>query len=303
MTALPFRPLILLCKSTTGTTVYRISAALCLLVLLLNQCRSAQAQGLLDRLREDVRAPRPEDEDKPSKEHKKKYHYCEDDDDDDDSSSLFGEALWDLFTVPFWGPIALLESGAEPPDYDLPFPYADASPGYMTYDPTPYYLTDWSLRATSEYGTDLDNLSFVGARGILESTARLGIDSEFRYWHEELAAMRTDNLWTGDANLVFRFARGEKLQMRTGAGVNWLADEIGSDFGFNFTYGGDWFPHRPLIVSADLDWGWISKSELFHARTTVGINVRPVELYTGYDYFDATAFRTHTLIAGLRVWF
>ena len=113
----------------------------------------------------------------------------------------------------------------------------------------------------------------------------------------------SDALWTGDFNVTFRFAQSKHLQMRTGLGFNYLADEIGSDFGFNFTYGSDWFPSRPWVLSADIDWGTLGHANLFHARSTVGLQFHGMEIFTGYDYYEVGNTEIRGMIGGLRFWF
>ena len=78
----------------------------------------------------------------------------------------------------------------------------------------------------------------------------------------------------------------EELSRIAGLGFNWLADAQDTNFGFNFTYGGDWFVRRPWILSAEIDWGRLGQAALFHGRATVGLHFHRLEIYTGYDYYD-----------------
>ena len=91
--------------------------------------------------------------------------------------------------------------------------------------------------------------------------------------------------------------------MRTGIGLNWISDQVGQDSGFNFTYGGDWFPVRPFIVSGELDWGEIGHSNLVHVRVTAGVEWHRAEVYVGYDYLDVGNAQLGTCLAGVRIWF
>ena len=86
--------------------------------------------------------------------------------------------------------------------------------------------------------------------------------------------------------------------MRTGLGLNWLSDNLGSEFGFNFTYKGDFFPMDPLVISAELDLGKTGSSNLAHVRVTTGMNYRHAEIFAGYDHFrlDETEFAFPTQI-------
>lgn len=74
----------------------------------------------------------------------------------------------------------------------------------------------FAIQARSEYSTDFDDLSRIGARVLFDTSTRFGIDTEANYWSEQLATGGHDQLWTGDMNLVFRFAQSDWLQMRTG---------------------------------------------------------------------------------------
>ena len=123
------------------------------------------------------------------------------------------------------------------------------------------------------------------------------------FLEEDLPGNRYDELWVGDCNLIFRFAQSPHMQWRTGLGLNWLDDPIGTDFGFNFTYGVDWFPRKPWVVSAELDWGTLGRAELFHFRTTVGAVIHGMEAYTGYEYYDVDRTQINALIGGVRLWF
>jgi hypothetical protein len=119
-----------------------------------------------------------------------------------------------------------------------------------------------------------------------DTASRWGIDSQFDYLREDRAGAANDQLWLGDANVVYRFAQSPQLQMRTGLGVNWMSDTEGTDLGFNFTYGGDLFIAKPWIVSAEIDWGWLGNAGLFRGRTTLGVHLHRWEFYTGYEYLD-----------------
>jgi hypothetical protein len=74
----------------------------------------------------------------------------------------------------------------------------------------------------------------------------------------------------GNVFELSRIGPSERAQFRAGLGMNWLDDPIDTDLGFNFTYGADFFPGRPWILSATLDWGTLGSAELFRFRTSVG---------------------------------
>jgi hypothetical protein len=154
-----------------------------------------------------------------------------------------------------------------------------------------------------EWVDEFNDIDRLGSHLLFDTTARWGVETEWNRYREELAAGVYDNLWAGDFNLFFRFAQCRSAQMRVGLGCNWLHDEHDTDFGFNFTYGGDWYVVDPWVLSATIDWGWLHHASLFHFRTTAGIVLHGVEVYTGYDYYDVGSTQISGLVGGMRVWF
>ena len=160
-----------------------------------------------------------------------------------------------------------------------------------------------SLQARSEYAHDFDGLSRIGTRFLLDTTFRFGFESEVNQWRESLGAGNYDELWTGDANVFFRFAQSSRLQMRTGIGANWLSDEEGSEHGFNFTYQADFMPSKPWVISTELDLGKLGESSLIHGRITTGLQWRRTECYVGYDYYQVGDVPLKGFVGGIRLWF
>jgi len=152
-----------------------------------------------------------------------------------------------------------------------------------------------------------DNINGIDGRLLLSTSSRFGLDAQASHFEERRAGGGIDTLWVGDCNLVFRFAQAEKAEFRTGLGFNWLDGRESarrqSDFGFNFTYGADFFPVKPWVLSADLDAGNLGRAALVRFRTTGGILLHGVEAYTGYEYLDIGRSHQNLLVAGLRVWF
>jgi len=184
-------------------------------------------------------------------------------------------------------------------------PYHDDEyPGYMMIDPA-LHEDHWIYGGhfQGEYGETFDSISRIGGRRLLDSTSRWGVDTEFNYRREEIAAQVHDQLWTGDANLTFRFAQSRRVAMRTGIGMNWLSDRWGTNYGVNFTYGGEWFPVDPVVVTAGIDWGRIGDAEAFHLRTEVGLVLGRVEPFIGFDHFSVGGANTQELVSGIRIWF
>jgi hypothetical protein len=160
----------------------------------------------------------------------------------------------------------------------------------------------WAARVRGEFGTGFDDLDWIGGHVLIDTTSRLGLDSDVRYVWEDLDARR-DSLWLGDANVLFRFAQSEFLQFHTGLGMNYLSDTVGSDFGFNFTHGLDFEPVRPWVFSAELDLGTLGHASVVHVRMTAGAMWGASEAFIGYDLYDVGSTQIQGLVAGVRLWF
>lgn len=297
--------------------IIRAAALLAFCVCLCAGTERAAGQAL-DELRSDVRTsnPGPPDSSPPKPTSSTPS--------DSDSTSSYddtsdGWTLEDLaggaviagagVTLPFWGPPLLAGDTYSQSANFLHFPY-QYDQGYMLFGSFPTSaVPNWfepylvAARVRSEFGTDFDNFSWVGGQIILETTPRLGLDSDFRYVNEKLSPSTHDSLWVGDANLLFRFTQSPWIMMRTGLGANFLSDPRKTDVGFNFTYGGDFFPLRPWVISGELDIGTLGHTNLYHFRGTLGANWRHAEAYLGYDYLDVGPTQIAGLVAGLRLWF
>jgi hypothetical protein len=260
---------------------------------------TARAQGILQNLREDVRNPpsggggESDQEPRRPSANDAGYPGCE-----SDPGSIIGLAI----ISPFWLPHAALHDDFSTIEYFPLFPYDDV-PGYLTPEHDTQPTRYWGGRVSVEYLDPFDHLDRIGGRLLLDTVTRFGLDTQADYFRETLSGGRHDQLWTGDCNVVFRFAQGEFAEFRAGLGFNWMRDSIRNDFGFNFTYGADFFPARPWVISTDLDLGTLGHAELFRFRATVGITVRCLEFYTGYEYTDIERMHLNSLIGGVRIWF
>lgn len=281
--------------------------------------RTAAAQGVLEALRESVRhvdPPSAESDDDEERERKRKRRrrrkrndswWDDDDCDDDDESSIWepiGMLVGGAVTSPFWAPAVALDDHYDRCGYFPKHPYEDSIDGYMMIDPwVPAQPYTWGTRFSVEYLDEFNDLSMINGKLLLSTSYRLGIDSEVSYRQEDLGPGLRDSLWVGDLNVVFRLAQSEQWMVRSGIGVNWLADDQDENFGFNWTYGVDYFPRRPWVFSTELDWGRLGDSALFHLRSTVGAQFHGVEAYLGCDYVDIGPADTVSLISGIRIWF
>ena len=170
----------------------------------------------------------------------------------------------------------------------------------LSIDPT---ARRWGGQFQADYADEFDALTGIGGQLILESTLRFGFDASAQYLRQRMPDGDYDHLTIGDCNLIYRFAQCPQAQMRVGLGANWLNDSKQTDLGFNFTYGGDFFPQKPWVLSSAIDWGTLGHAGLFRFRTTAGVIFNRFESYVGYEYLDIGTTQGNFLIGGLRVWF
>jgi hypothetical protein len=216
----------------------------------------------------------------------------------DEMMSSFGGLI---VSSPFWWPRAVIGDDGSFEGVFPAYPYVTGC-GYMTDDWTGQPRR-WAARLRSDYADEFDDLSRVGGHLLLSTASRWGIDTETNYLRERLPGGTHDHLWLGDCNIVYRFAQSPGSQWRAGLGFNWLDDPADTNFGVNFTYGFDFYPIKPLVLSTEIDWGTLGSAEAFHFRTTAGVLIRRLETYVGYEYRDIDRFQFNGLIAGVRVWF
>ena len=86
--------------------------------------------------------------------------------------------------------------------------------------------------------------------------------------------------------------------------MNYLVDSGGEDaIGFNFTYGADFYPVKPIVLSSSIDLGRLGGASLIHGRATIGVIWNRVEVYAGYDVYSVGGADLHSWITGLRLYF
>jgi hypothetical protein len=288
---------------------YFFVGAICGLALL--PAKRLVAEDSLLQLREEVRtedAPSPARHNSDDDRRSASYN-SSDDPSSPDYSGWDGETFAAALGVagvaassPFWGPPMLIGDSRLVDGYFPRYPYKQRS-GYMWIgDPIPdVYVV--GVRARSDFGTNFGKFDWVGGNLLVESTLRFGAETDFRVLTENGPGTFADSLTLGDANLFYRFAQSDQFQARAGVGFNYLVDRADSNFGLNFTYAVDWYPVKPVIVSAEMDLGWLGQESLFHLRVTEGVNWKYGEGFVGYDYVNVGSFQVGGMVAGVRLWF
>ncbi len=296
------------------------------------------ADEALSNIREDVRStasasptPASAPRDEPRKDRKRRRRTSDDGPYFDDFPAFFtfgllvGMGTVAAVTSPYWGPRAILDDSYDVDGYFAGFPYADNRDGNLVFsrvtcdcgallddsvtEHAPYCAWHYgssktfSGRFTAEWAEQPGDMSRVGGRLQLNTTSRFGLDTQMDWLREPGTGPVNDELWLGDCNVVFRFAQSERAQFYSGVGFNWLDDPINTDFGFNFTYGADFFPAKPWVVSSSIDWGTLGRAEQFRFRTTAGLMINRVEVFAGYEYLDIDRTQLNTYVGGVAVWF
>jgi hypothetical protein len=227
---------------------------------------------------------------------------------------MFGAVLETLVLAPYYVPVRLLKDDYNTEYSFPPYPYANSFRGYLAppiifdemyseANSTGLRRKDWGVRLSLENGNDFTGLNRVGGQMKLENTTRLGILANWNVFQECLPGRHSDATTIGDVNLTARFAQSAAGSAYAGVGVRLLADRHQGDLGVNFSYGGDWFPVRPLVISSTVDFGTLGNAWVVHARSTVGINYHGGELFAGYDFLRIGHVDLQGPMVGVRWWF
>ncbi|RCS54706.1 hypothetical protein DTL42_06150 [Bremerella cremea] len=188
-------------------------------------------------------------------------------------------------------------------EYFSDYPYQHDF-GYMLVGDEWYGIGKFnSVRASVEYGSDFSGLSRIGTKVLVEGNRRWGLDTQWDEYFENVPGGGTDQLTLGDINVTLRYFQAYHGQLRFGLGANILADEQGTEAGINFTGGYDAYLGKPWIWSSEFDVGKVGSAGLFRFRTTVGVNWKHIEAYTGFQYTNIEGAELNGFVSGLRVWF
>lgn len=233
---------------------------------------------------------------------------------DGDGNSLGGAVFGYALLAPFVLPAAAFGDDYKYHLFFAPHPYANAYRGYQVLSPevasVMYPNEDhdvprrhWGFRLSLEDGNDFRGLNRLNGQLRIDHESRFGLITNWNWYREKLSCGCTDETMIGDTNVIFRFAQNEVASMYTGLGFRVLSDRHQTDWGFNFTYGGDWFPVRPFIVSGVFDWGTLGNTGAVHARGSIGAIFRGWEVYAGYDWLQIGRTNLCGPMVGLRWWF
>jgi hypothetical protein len=272
---------------------------------------TVRGDDILNTVRSEVRTP-SESETKSSDNRSEPYSSsCSNYDDGlDGEFSLFCAKLFGyIFASPFYGPPMSIGDHYEVSFGFVSYPYARDWPGLMQPapraedDPPGDWARPFNFRASIEDGNNFDGLNRVGFNFLADSYTRFGVGGGVHFYQEKQACGCTDELAIGDVNLLFRFAQSERIQFRTGLGARFLTDRVRTDWGFNFVYGAEAYPFKPVSWSWQLETGTLGEAWVFRANTRLGYVWRYSEAYVGYDYLRIGHAELQGPMVGMRVWF
>lgn len=263
------------------------------------------AQNSISGARQSIKAKDKDKEDKDERSNEEHDHHswqdCQTSDEDDDDpglvASLFVQVLFLPFTVPRW---LLDDNGKSASFTDYPFATEDEANLVISRFPSTTAKST-RLRFGMEYGDNFDRQQKITTRILLDSKSRLGLDTSFDYLREQSGASEHDQMWLGDVNLTWRFAQSSRAEWRAGIGYNWQSDALGSDGGFNFTYGGNIYINQPNVIDFDLDLGQIGNANLNRFRTGYSLYFKRVRLSLGYEHLRLGTFKTNYLNSGIGI--
>ena len=157
-------------------------------------------------------------------------------------------------------------------------------------------------RLRFDYSEDYGDEIRIHGQLMTQLTGQLGLDAEATWYDKNRNSDVTGELWTGDANLVYKLDVS-RVALRFGGGAAYTLEDGNADVGYNLTYGTDFYIRRPFLVSGEIDWGQISQDQLFHWRVTVGFVYGSLEIFGGYDSYELGEFEIDGPVAGLGIVF
>jgi len=119
----------------------------------------------------------------------------------------------------------------------------------------------------------------------------------------------SNRLILGDLNGLVRLQKSSTLEVRFGIGLRFLVDwhNLNAEIGYTGILSLNAFPHKPWVISADLDVGSLGSALFVHTRETLGLILGPVELFAGYNLMlilgNGNKELLHGPFGGIRFWF
>lgn len=223
---------------------------------------------------------------------------------------------WMLF--PWWGPRRWMDDNGERAVAFSTAPYADGYDGYMRIEGrsnpqalagvadkdetgAPLLGRGSALRMWAEGGVQDSHLFRGGAGFLWSGFHRLELQGDVRVYGEREAG-RTDTLLLGTVAVNYLFALAPGVQVRSGAGLRWLPDGDQTHVGALFSYGADFYPASPLVISVAGDVGAMNDAVNGTLRGTLGAVFDQLEVYGGYEALWVEDIDLGMWVFGARLW-
>jgi len=210
-----------------------------------------------------------------------------------------GELFAYVVFSPWFLPHTALEQG-RPRDapYRVRFadyPYADDAPGFLREVPSltvasiddNLVLREQGPRTTqgvaARFGFEMAFDGRIIRQGFdarVQFPMRLELDTDWSLYREPVAE-GVDSTWLGREHLSVRFAESPTLQFRSGFGPQHLRDALGWVHGFDFTWGLEAFPGRPIVFAFEASAGLLGNAFAAGLSGRIGWMQGPFEVSVG----------------------
>lgn len=147
------------------------------------------------------------------------------------------------------------------------------------------------------------NLDSWNGKFRLDSLSGWGGDIHWAHLREQSPGVATDSLNLIDINLTGVWLESEVFLVRSGFGINIMSDRVGTQADYNLTTSADLFPIKPVVISFEVDHGELGSIHQTHLAGTLGVSLRHVEAFAGYEYRKIGPTEIKGPMYGLRIWY
>jgi hypothetical protein len=163
-----------------------------------------------------------------------------------------------------------------------------------------------ALRLSAGYQYDWDNVHLTDLSVRLESGIGIAASGRWTGFFEPLEGEnRTDTMSLMDATILWDFINDSSFNLELGATLLAMTHAGTGHLGGGAQLRLDLFPARPFVMSVEMTAGGIQSAAYFRAGGSLGVVVRNVEIFAGYELQqfgldDPIVFRGPR--AGFRLW-
>jgi hypothetical protein len=184
------------------------------------------------------------------------------------------------------------------PDYAYsPYPYSEPGGSPRT----------WRLDATAEgaYAFNDTARTQVGLRifsGALELSASANLFLARYGTGATVFGTAVETAWLGDVGGSLASPTADGVHFHYGGGVLYWNNSGQAATGGYGSYGIDFFPTNPVIISTVAKVGGLGGEWYFDLRGTAGVSLGQIEAYVGYSYQRVAGVSLGGPLMGIRMW-